>query len=85
MKILLSGQEVSSSWDDWCGKTSWSQTMQRFGELGGKVRWWGGMPRSASAIPLCFELYTSDGRKIEGGSRLKDIHAAVRMLEGEEK
>lgn len=57
--------------------------MHRFGDLGGTCRWRCGYPQSASAIPLTFVLFKPDGTKIPGGSRLKDVEAAVRTLESD--
>jgi hypothetical protein len=73
--------EVAEAWEFWCGETPWSRSLRRFGELGGRVRWFGGYPRSRSAIPLCFCLYGPDGRELPSRSRLKDIKAAVATLE----
>lgn len=73
--------EVARAWEVWCGDTPWSRSLRRFGELGGQVRWWGGYPRSASAIPLTFGLFAPDGSKLPSRSRLKDIRAAIAALE----
>ena len=73
--------EVADAWELWCGETPWSQTLRRFGALGGRVRWLCGYPRSRSAIPLCFCLYRPDGKELPCRSRLKDIRAAVAALE----
>jgi len=72
--------DVAAAWERWCGETPWSRELRTFGRLGGRMVWWGGYPRSASAIPLCFSLYTPDGLPITGGSRLKDIRRAVALL-----
>lgn len=74
---------VIAKWQAWCGATRWTDALGRFAVLGGKVKWWCGFPRSASAIPLCFGLYTPDGREIPGRSRLKDIRYAIALLERE--
>lgn len=73
--------DVAEAWEGWCGITPWSQLLRRFGELGGKVRWWCGYPQSASAIPLAFTLVMPDGSEFNGHSRLKDLKAAVAVLE----
>lgn len=82
--VLQPGQKLAARWEAWCGETHWSKTMRRFGELGGLVRDFGGVPQSRSAIPLCFSMHRADGRKFENlHSRLKDIRAAVAALEAE--
>ncbi|KKL57994.1 hypothetical protein LCGC14_2229800 [marine sediment metagenome] len=74
---VVSAQYVAERWEQWCGDTAWSRAMREWAALGGKVIWWGGVPRSASAIPLCFVLIDATGSKMPGNSRLKDIQAAV--------
>jgi len=59
--------------------------MLRWADLGGKVEWWCGYPRSKSAIPLCFSLIDADGKKLEGSSRLKDIRDSVNLYENRKK
>lgn len=76
--------EVAEMWESWCGETKWSKSLRKFGDAGGRVIWWSGYPRSASAIPLCFSLFL-DGKELNGGSRLKDIRAAIAKAEGEER
>lgn len=72
---------VAEMWEHWCGETEWSRSLRRFGEMGGLIRYWCGMPRSRSAIPLTFALFAPDGSKLPyDGSRLKDIKAAVAHL-----
>ena len=71
---------VAKFWESWCGITPWSKYLREFGELGGLIKYWGGVPQSASAIPLCFELLMPVGDVFPGGSRLKDIRAAVASL-----
>lgn len=71
---------VAECWERWCGITPWSKNLRRFGELGGQIIWWCGYPQSKSAIPLCFTLLATNGTKIPGNSRLKDIKAAVSTL-----
>lgn len=71
---------VAEAWERWCGVTPWSNFMRSFGELGGQVIWYCGMPRSASAIPLCFTLVMPDGTE-RNGSRLRDLRDAVAELE----
>lgn len=73
--------DTAKAWVAWCGETSWSKYLYRFGELGGKMIWWGGYPQSVSAIPLCFQLFTPNGIELECNSRLKDIKAAIKYLE----
>ena len=73
---------LADSWAQWCGEdTAWVKEMRRFGALGGRIVDWGGMPRSASAIPLCFELVLPGGIRFPCDSRLKDIKAAIAFLE----
>lgn len=76
-------EQVVDDWERWCGETPWSIALRRFGELGGRVIWWGGYPRSASAIPLCFVLYDREGQELPreiNHSRLKDIRAGITYL-----
>ena len=73
----ISPWQVAKRWEEWCGATAWSRAMREWGTLGGMVIWWGGVPQSASAIPLCFVLVDSAGQKMPGSSRLKDIRAAI--------
>lgn len=75
-------RDVAEAWRSWCGDTPWSRWLDRFGELGGRIEWFCGLPKSASAIPLTFRLYGPDG-SVVGRSRLKDIRESVRSLEGE--
>jgi hypothetical protein len=78
---VYTGQQVAKEWEDWCGNTPWIRAARRFGELGGTFRWWGGYPRSASAIPLCFVCILPDGRELSGNSRLSDLRYAVTCAE----
>ena len=84
MRTPESVDETLAWWIRWNGETQWVKLLRRFGELGGKIiDWTGAPPQSASAIPLCFSLFTPGGQKIESASRLKDIRAAVALLEAE--
>ena len=76
MAKTMSAKEVAKAWKWWCGSCAWTKAMEAFGKIGGRVRWWAGYPRSASAIPLCFTLILSEGQEING-SRLKDIKEAI--------
>lgn len=71
---------VAEAWERWCGETQWSKALREFAALGGRITWWCGYPQSVSAIPLCFTLHKSTGEEINGGSRLKDIKAAIAIL-----
>lgn len=81
MKQYENVDSVASLWERWCGETRWSILLREFGSLGGKIEYWCGVPQSASAIPLTFELMLPDGSIFqapdEGNSRLKDIRAAI--------
>lgn len=70
------------AWTQWCGETPWTKYLIEFGQLGGLITYWCGVPRSASAIPLTFSLHYANGERIEGcdNSRLKDLRAAVAIL-----
>lgn len=83
MPPIESPEDIIALWDAWCGETAWTRSLARFGELGGMIRYWCGVPRSASAIPLTFELFHPDGSKIPSNSRLKDIRKAIAILESE--
>lgn len=82
---LTNPEELVKTWEIWLGKpTKWSESMRRFGQLGGLVSDHGGVPRSKSAISLCFGLHKPDGTQIPGTkSRLKDIMNAIEILENE--
>ena len=69
---------VAESWESWCGDTKWVKLMKRL-QGSAMIIWWGGYPRSASAIPLCFQIILNDGRVFDG-SRLQDIQMAVDSL-----
>ena len=73
---------VLDLWVGWCGDTSWSRSLKEYGELGGMIIHWCGVPRSSSAIPLCFELVDKDGKEIipNQNSRLRDIKQAIKAL-----
>lgn len=78
---IVDPREVAEAWEGWCGETPWSVGLKQFASLGGKIKWWCGMPRSASAIPLCFVLYDSEEKELEvGNERLKDINKAIEIL-----
>jgi hypothetical protein len=65
---------VAGVWDEWCGPTAWSHEMRKL-EGRATITWYGGYPRSKSAIPLCFTITLNDGAVING-SRLRDIREA---------
>jgi len=77
---VIECEEVVLKWKQWCGDTPWSDCLKRFGDLGGKIIWYCGYPRSVSAIPLCFTLILPNKQEING-SRLKDIKLAIRLVE----
>lgn len=68
--------EVAEAWENWCGKTKWSEGLRRLAWHGFKITWYCGYPKSHSAIPLCFTLVAPDGT-IFNGSRLRDIQSAI--------
>lgn len=72
--------EVAEVWESWCGDTPWSKALREFGSLGGLIRYWCGVPRCASAIPLTFELFAPDGTSLPCRYRLRDIRDAVTTL-----
>lgn len=74
---------IADLWESWCGETLWSKKLKEFGRLGGKITYYCGMPRSASAIPLCFVLHLPNGKEFNGRSRLKDIQQAISKAKGE--
>jgi len=71
---------VAHAWRAWCGDTPWTRALEEFGRLGGLIQDWGGMPRSASAIPLTFARFDADGNELPCNYRLKDIRAAIESL-----
>jgi hypothetical protein len=74
--------EVAAFWVSWCGESAWSNALLDFAALGGKIKWWGGVPQSRSAIPLCFSLYDDESVELPSHSRLKDLKAAAMYLRG---
>lgn len=72
-------EEIAELWENWCGKTNWSESLRQFGQLGGKIIYYCGMPQSASAIPLTFEMVMPTGEVLPGNSRLKDIKTAIEI------
>ena len=79
---IESASVLADRWATWCGeKSQWVKWMRRFAALGGQVCDWGGVPQCHSSIGLTFELFAPDGTKLECEYRLKDIRAAVRLLE----
>lgn len=73
---------VAEFWESYSNAgRKWAVALRRFGELGGVIEYWCGVPGSASAIPLTFSLYGPDGQKFACTSRLKDIRAAISDLE----
>ncbi len=76
--------DVAHAWERWCGDTPWSRIVRRLGELGGLIRWWGGMPHS-TLVPLCFDILLPNGHWFPCDSRLKDSRAAVKHLESCQK
>lgn len=80
MSELMTGQDVADAWVDWCGDNQWTGAMRRFGELGGRVKWFDGYPQSRSAIPLTFILYSPEGQLLYGYSRLRDIKDAIKII-----
>lgn len=77
---------VALIWEAWNGETSWSRALRRFGELGGRIKYWGGHPsKGKMTYPVRFELYGPDGTKLPCNSRLKDIKAAIAALETEKR
>ena len=71
---------VADAWERWCGETAWSRTMRSFDGEGRYVIWFGGYPRSASAIPLCFVVYDTEGHSLTTGSRLRDLKTAAASI-----
>lgn len=80
----MSPIDLAHAWSLWCGENKWTRSMRSLANVGCTVVWWGGYPRSASAIPLCFVIYLPNGKKFNGHSRLKDIIAAKAAAEQEE-
>jgi len=81
---IFNSEEVAKDWERWCGITSWSKGMRALKGKGVKVVWYGGLPRSASAIPLCFTIIMPNSKEIDG-SRLKDIKRAIREVKNEDR
>lgn len=78
--------EVAKCWVSWCGETAWSRALIELSALGGRIRWQCGYPQSASAIPLCFELFDDiNDDPLPGHSRLKDIRAACMYMRGKQQ
>lgn len=77
-KPLDEPADVASRWESWCGDTRWSRAMRKLQGKGYLVQDWGGVPQSASAIPLCFVVYDCVGRTVAGRSLLRDLEAVAR-------
>jgi len=77
-----SPHEVADEWEAWCGTTKWSTALRSLGDAGWSIQWWCGYPRSRSAIPLCFSLFTPNGDKFPCESRLTDLRAAIAQAKG---
>lgn len=75
--------DIAELWERWCGETPWSISLREFAAAGGRIRYWCGMPRCASATPLTFSLHRSDGSELPCSYRLKDIKAAIATLRDE--
>ncbi len=80
--------EIAERWENYGGSTPWTKSLRAFGDVGGQIIYWCGMPGSKSAIPLTFELIMPDGSRFvaaDGGAyRLKDIRAAITQATKEE-
>ena len=73
---------IADFFASWCGETAWSIELRRFGALGGLIRYWCGVPRSHSAIPLTFALHWPSGTPMHfDRDRLRDIKLACQLLE----
>jgi hypothetical protein len=70
--------KVAAAWRYYGGDSAWTKAMDAFAAAGGGVTYYGGMPTSRSAIPLCFRLFLPDGSPY-GGSLLRDIREATRL------
>lgn len=77
-------EATAAFWEQYIGDSSWSRLLREFGRLGGKIQYWCGVPRSASAIPLTFSLHRPNGLELPCQYRLKDIRAAIETLKREQ-
>jgi hypothetical protein len=77
--------DTITAWESWGGPSKWTQQLRIFGDLGGKIQYWSGVPRSASAIPLTFALFAPDGTKLPCNYRLRDITNAISLLQNTQK
>ena len=76
----MPADRLADQWRHWCGDTSWVAAMDEFAMLGGYAEDWGGVPRSRSAIPLCFALILPDGTRLpDNNYRLADIRRAITL------
>ena len=80
LSYFKTGEQMAAIWASWCGDTAWTRAALEFGALGGRFKYYDGMPRSKSAIPLTFALLAPDGTELPSNSRLKDIRAAIATL-----
>ena len=76
-------EEVADHWEVWLGVTKWTEYMRALQPFNVSIIWYGGYPRSASAIPLCFVIQDINGNKLNEGSRLKDIKQTLLNLKSE--
>ena len=60
----MPADRLADRWHHWCGDTAWTAALDEFAMLGGYAEDWGGVPRSHSAIRLCFVLILPDGTRL---------------------
>jgi len=79
-------ESTAHLWERWSDvAVKWANAIRDFAALGGQVEYWCGVPHSASAIPLTFGLYTPEGDELPCKYRLKDIRAAIAVLQSRSK
>lgn len=84
MPPIENASYMADEWARYGGECTWTMAAREFGALGGLAQYWCGMPRSSSAIPLTFALFTPGGERMECNYRLKDIRAAIAVLRRQE-
>ena len=75
---------VAQRWEQWCGPSPWSRAMFAMEGDGRYVVWFGGYPRSKSAIPLCFQVFSRDDAPLTFDNGLRELQAAVSKAIGEQ-
>jgi hypothetical protein len=76
--MIMSGEQVAEEWAYHNGDSRYIDAARRFGKLGGKIKWIGGVPGVPKEDdPLSFVCILPDGRELSGDSTFGDLSYAV--------